>query len=186
MQALEHLRVAERQLPDPHPVLHLRRQVQQAEQVADRRPVHAEPLGELLLLHVEAVEVVLEPLGLFDRVQVAPLDVLDQGGLEHLLVVEVDDADRDLGQAGPLGGPQPPLAGDQLESVAGRPDDHRLQDAVLADAGGQLGELVVVERFAGLVGVSLNPVDGDDGRRAGRRSAGPAIRASSPRPSRGF
>ena len=43
------------------------------------------------------------------------------------LVVEVDDRDRHLAQARGLGGPQPALAGDQLELVADRADHERLQ-----------------------------------------------------------
>ena len=52
-------------------------------------------------------------------VQVAPLDVLDERGFEHLLVVELDDVDRHFRQPRGLGGPQPAFAGDELELVAG-------------------------------------------------------------------
>ncbi len=108
--------------------------------------------------HVEAVEVVLEALGLLDRVEVAALDVLDQGGLDDLLVVEVDDADRHRGQPRRLGGPQPPLAGDELEALALLPHDQRLEDAVGLDALAQRRQLVVVEGLARLERVAVDGV----------------------------
>ena len=60
----------------------------------------------------------LEALGLFDRVQVAALDVLDQRRLEDLLIVEGDDVNRHLGQPRGLGRAQPPFAGDELVALA--------------------------------------------------------------------
>ena len=64
---------------------------------------------ELFLSHPEGIEIFLEALGLFDRVQVAALDVLDEGRLEDLLVVEVDDVDRHFRESRGLGGTEPPF-----------------------------------------------------------------------------
>jgi hypothetical protein len=166
----EDLRVALRQLADPHPILHLRHQVQEPEQVADGRAVQAQSFGEVILFKPEPFQVVLEPLRLLDGVQVAPLDVLDQGGLEHLLVVEVDDVDGDGFEAGALGGAEAAFPGDQLIPVAVGADDERLQHAVLANAGAEAREFVLVERLAGLMRVLADAVDRDP-RRVGRRGA---------------
>ena len=76
---------------------------------------------QVVVSHRETVEVFLETVGFFDGVQVGSLDVLDQGGFQHLLVVEVHDADRHLGQPGGLCGPQAPFAGDELVGSGRRP-----------------------------------------------------------------
>ena len=181
----EHLGVAEADLADADGVLDGRGEVEQADQVGHARPVDAELGGQLVLGVAEPVEVVLEPDRLLDRVQVGPLDVLGQGRLEHLLVVELDEVDRDVREAGQLGGLQPPLAGDQLERLAARPDDQRLQDAVAFDAVGQLQR---VRRRRTACGVGTGSVDPAD-LQPGGPVAGPVspeIRASRPRPSRGF
>ena len=84
----------------------------------DRRSGQAEALGQLLVVHAEAIEVVLEPLGLFDRVEVGALDVFGEGRLEHLLIVEIDHVDGHGRQARIVGGPQTAFAGDELVMVA--------------------------------------------------------------------
>ena len=81
--------------------------------------------------------------GFIERRDVLALEVLDDGDLERGVVVDVLDQRRDRLKAGLLRGAPPALAGDQLVAVlAGRPDEDRLEDAVLPDRGGQL-----VERF---------------------------------------
>ena len=55
------------------------------------------------------------------------------------------------------------LAGDELVAVRpDRSDEDRLQDAVLADGGGQLVERLLVEGQARLLRVGLDVVDRDD------------------------
>ena len=55
------------------------------------------------------------------------------------------------------------LAGDELVAVlAERPDEDRLEDAVLADRRRQLVERLLVEDHPRLVRVRLDPIDGDD------------------------
>ena len=55
------------------------------------------------------------------------------------------------------------FAGDDLVRVrAERPDEDRLEDAVLADRRGQLVERLLLEDHARLLGVRLDPVDRDD------------------------
>src|SRR5262249_28236280 len=101
----------------------------------------------------EAIEVFLEAEGLFDGVEVGPLDVLDEGGFEDFLVVEVHDANWDGGEAGLPGGPQTPLAGNQLKVAIHATNHDRLHHAMSLDALAELRHLVVIKRSPGLVGI---------------------------------
>ena len=171
--ALEDLGVSDAQRSVANGLLQFGRQLQERHEVGDGRPAQTEPRGQLLVGHLVVGQVLLEPLRLLDRVEVGPLNVLHQGRLEALLIVEVHDGDRDRGHADGLGGPQPSLAGDQLIAIPDLPDEQRLQDAVVADALAQRRQVVVVERLAGLVRVLLDGFDGDlapgRGRCGGRR-----------------
>ena len=117
--------------------------------------------GQLLVRHVIARQVILEPLRLFDRIEVAALDVLDEGGFEDLLIVEVHDGDGHAVQSRFAGGPQPALAGHELKAFADLPHDQRLQDAVSADAGTERGKFVAIEGLARLIRVLLDSIDRD-------------------------
>ena len=68
-------------------------------------------------------------LGLLDRVEILALDILDERDLERLGVAEVADDRRNFVQPRPLRRPPAPFAGDDLEAMAVRPDDDRLDDA---------------------------------------------------------
>jgi hypothetical protein len=74
---------------------------------------------------------------LFERRQVLALEVLDDRDLEGCLVVEILDERRHGLEAGLPGRAPAPLAGDELVSIrAERPDEDRLEDAVLANRRG--------------------------------------------------
>ena len=119
-------------------------------------PVEAQLGSQLFLSHLELLEILLEPLGLLDRVQVAALDVLDQRRLEDLLVVEFHDVDWHFRESGGLGSAEPPFAGDELIAVLGRPNDQWLQHAVGLDALRERLRLIVVEPLSRLIRVELN------------------------------
>ena len=97
------------------------------------------------------IDVPLERLGLFDRVEILALDVFDDGQLGHLAIVDVADLHRHLLPVGGLGGAEAALAGDQLVAVADAADHQRLQDAVGANAVRQVGDLGFVERLPRLI-----------------------------------
>src|SRR3990167_5385694 len=67
--------------------------------------------------------------GLFDRVQVLPLKVLDERELESLHVCSVFNYYRDLYDAGPLRRPPPSFTRDYLVPAPCLADDYRLNDA---------------------------------------------------------
>jgi len=122
----------------------------------------AHPLGHLLLGHAVLVHEDLVAVGLFDGVQILPLEVLDEAQLHDLLVVGLDDHSRDLGKARQLGGPPAPLAGDDLVIAGGQPPDGEgLNDPVGADGVGQVGQSFLVETLPGLVQPRLDLRDGE-------------------------
>ena len=94
--------------------------------------------------------------------EVFPLEVLDDGDLERRVVVDVLDDGPDLAQPGDLRGAPSTLSGDQLVATFDtRPDEDRLEDAVLRDGRGQLQQRLLVERQTRLVRVGVDPVDRD-------------------------
>ena len=59
----------------------------------------AHPLGHLLLGETVFAHEHLVAVGLFNRVQILPLEVLNEAELHHLAVVGLDDDGRDFAQA---------------------------------------------------------------------------------------
>src|SRR5438552_394330 len=94
--------MAGRKLADADGVLHFGSQLQEIDQIRNRRASQAKPAGKFLVRHLEPVEVLLEAVGFFNRVEVGAMDVLDQGRLKDLLIVEVDDVNGNRWQAGGL------------------------------------------------------------------------------------
>ena len=114
-------------------------QLQQAQGVGDVAAALADGLGHCLLGVAEALDQRVVARRLFDRVEVGALDVLDDGDLEHLVVVELA---HDTGTSC-----RPALcAARQRRSPAtisyrrarrARPHQDRLQHALLADRFGR-------------------------------------------------
>jgi hypothetical protein len=94
--------------------------------------------------------------GNFHRVQVAALNVLDQGHFEHLLVVGQAHKHGHAFQTRELGGAEPAFARDDLEAVGFQAaDGNGLNDAELANRFGQFRERTRLKLGAGLLGVGL-------------------------------
>ena len=110
----ERPRVTGGQLAGTHELEHGLRQRQEPQQVGDVAPALAESLGQPLLGVAEAVHQLAIALRLLERVEVGALDVLDDGELQHLGVVEVSEDRRQRVDAGELRRPPAPLAGDDL------------------------------------------------------------------------
>lgn len=136
-------------------------QGKQAHGIGDGRAVAADGAGDLLLGHAELVGQAAVGARLLDRVEVFALDVLDEGELEHVGVVDVADDGRNGLQARLARGPQTPLAGDEFEASPLLPHDDRLHDPLGADGRHKLGELALVEVPARLVGVDGYLLDVD-------------------------
>ena len=136
-----------------HHLLHVGWQLQQAEQVRNRRAINLYAASQLFLRALVLIDVALERLGLFDRVQVFALHVFDDGQLGHLAVVDLANLHRHLAPVGGHGRTQPAFASNQFEAVLGFANDQRLQNAVGTNAISQVGDLGLIERLTRLVGV---------------------------------
>ncbi len=118
------------------------RQVEEPDEVGDRGAVLPDGAGDLCRLHPELRAKRRVPLRLLDGIELLALKVLHQGEHEERVVVGIPHHHRDLAPAEPRDGPQPALAGHQLEAIGGarrRPNDERLKESVLSD---RLAELV--------------------------------------------
>ena len=156
--------------PGRDATLHQWRQLEQSQGVGDLRPRAPDPARQLLVRAAEVVEELLVGGGLLQRVELRPVEVLQERVPQHVLVVGAPDDGRDGGLPRLPGGPQPALPHDQLVGgcVARRralrrrdlPHHHGLEDPQLADAGHQLGQLVLVEDLAGLARVGTYRIDG--------------------------
>ncbi len=102
------------------------------------------------------MEDVFVGLSLVDGVEVAALDVLDEGQLQHLLVINLADDDGDFLQTRPLAGLIAALARYNLVAFPVGPHQDGLEDPHLADRIGKLVEFVLVKVGSGLVLVAVN------------------------------
>src|SRR5262249_48252306 len=91
------------------------RQLEQLQVAAQRAGAAAKAAGALFRAHEG--EKALDRPGLLHGGQVLALEVLEQRFGQRLLVGELPDHSRDLGEAGKLAGPEAPLAGDDLVST---------------------------------------------------------------------
>ena len=124
---------------------HRLRQVEQPQEIADRRAVHAELFGQLFDGAAERVEVFAERLGLFEVAEVFPLQVFFEGVFAGRLVDDVDDPAGNGRQARLDRGLPATFASDDLKSAIDFADKQRLQNAVFLDAGGEFAERLGIE-----------------------------------------
>jgi hypothetical protein len=141
-------------------------EVKQTKRVRDGRARLADAFGDTFLGQTEFVDQLAIRKRLIDRIEIRSLDVLDERDLELVPVSQLPDERRDPLEAREARGPHAALSGDELIAVEGLGDEHRLQDAVLADARGQLLKAGVVHVPPRLVRVGGDPREGhvNDGR----------------------
>jgi hypothetical protein len=99
---------------------------------------------------------------LFERVEIGPLDVLDNSDFERLAVAGLEHDDWDLVLSSPLGRTPSPLAGNNLISICDTWDgtnEDRLYDSALPDRRGQLLEFGLVEPFARIARVGAQKLN---------------------------
>jgi hypothetical protein len=114
-------------------------------------------VGEL-----EVLDQLLIRRRLLERGEILAVEVLDQRLFDRCQIVGGPHHRRDRREAGAAGRPPPPLAGDQLEAgPSTTADQDRLQHTDLLDRRGQLGERLLVEVHAGLVGIRGDVGDRD-------------------------
>ena len=132
---MSHLQLAFRQQ-----ALRLLAQLQQAQQVGDRRTRTPHSLSDGFMGHAKLVQQTRQSPGLLQGIEVFPLHVLDQRDAHRGLVVQFPHHCRDLVQTRQLGRAPAALAGDDLELVPGAqgPGHDRLQHALSFDGVRQL------------------------------------------------
>ena len=136
-------------------------ELEQADQVGDRRAVDAQPAGQLLLGTSVSGQVIAECTRFIDRVEILPLEVLHHRQLEDAPIVEIEHPRRDLMEMGLDARAKPPLSGDELEARSRRADEDRLEHAVLAERLGQRRNLIRIEVATGLERIGIDLVNGD-------------------------
>ena len=116
---------------------------------------------DLILRMAVTVNELLVAIRLLDRVQILPLNILDQRNLGRGGIIDLSDDRRNGMQSRPLRGPPPPLAGDKLEIISVGTQQHGLEDAALGDRVGELRDRFLVEVDARLGGIGADSADFD-------------------------
>src|SRR5581483_5722394 len=142
-------------------LLNLGGEREQADGVRDVRPGDPEALRQRLLLEAELLQQLSERLGELDRVQVLPVDVLDQRLAEGVRVVALAYDRGDGRESRQAGRAQAPLPRDELVSALRAPHDDRLQDPDLANRHRQRLQRLVLEARPWLTRVGRDAVQGD-------------------------
>jgi hypothetical protein len=137
-------------------------EVEQPDQVRDRRAGAAQAAGQVLLREPQLLDQRRARSRLVDRVEVLARHVFDQRRLHPRRLVLVAQERRDLGQPGLPGRAPATLARDQLIAAVGEgPHDHRLDHAGLGNRLCQGRDRVRVDATARLLRVGPDQLDGD-------------------------
>ncbi len=114
-------------------LLHRARQFEQPQQIGDMAARFVDELAQSLLGMPEILDQAMIRLGLFDRIEILPLNILDQRDFERFGIVERADDHRHLVQPRTLRRTPAPLARDDLIAGAVWAHDDRLQYAAQRD-----------------------------------------------------
>ena len=140
--------------------LHFGREAEQAQEVGHSGAFLAHTFRQTLLCEVVLVDEFLEGQGYLYGVEVLALDVLDEGHLGELGLVGGADVSRHIGETCHPGCAEASLAGYDLVGVGSCLAQRQgLYDSQLAYGCGQLGECLLVEGGARLVGVGGDAVE---------------------------
>src|ERR1035437_4379374 len=136
-----------------HLLDHLVRQVEQADQVADRDTAATDATPHLLAREPQLLDERRARAGLLARAEVLAGHVLDERELERNGVLALADERRNALETGDARRAPAALAGDELIGAPGaRPDEHGLQDSALAQRPRERVQRLLVELAPGLTG----------------------------------
>jgi hypothetical protein len=135
-------------------------ELEEAEGVGDGAAVLAGAAGDVIVAEVELTREPVEGVGDLDGVEILALYVLDQRDFEQVLIGDVLDYGRDVGQAGEFCGAPAAFPSDELIAVAEGPDDEGLDDAIGQDGIGEFLEAIGAKDGARLEGVGIDEGDG--------------------------
>jgi hypothetical protein len=140
---------------------HVVGKLQEPQAIRDGRLGLAHSLGQIAERELELVQQERVGASFLDRGELLSGHVLDETEQERVAVVGLAHEGRNRRQAGLLGGPPAPLAGNQLEPTGlARAHDDRLHETLRADRVGQRDRRLVVEPLAGLARVRMDCLDG--------------------------
>ena len=118
-----------------------------------------DPRRDVVVGEGEVLDQLLVGRGFLERIELLALDVLDDRLLEHRGIVGRTHDRGDRLQPDPARRAPAALAGDQLEPVAARAHEHRLEHTDFADRLRQRGERLLVEVLARLLRVRTDRRD---------------------------
>jgi hypothetical protein len=155
-QTKKRARVPHREAPFRDEELDFFGQLQQTDDVGDRRSVLACPAANFLLRKPQIAAQSLKGVRCFNRVQVLALYIFDQCELQHGAICNVLDYDGHFLKLRDPGSPPSALACYYLVTIASTTNDQGLNDPVCPDRGGQLFEPVRIEVRARLHRIGLD------------------------------
>ena len=135
----------------PNQFLDFRAQLQQADQVGDGRACPPDPLGNLFVGLAQTIRQSAQGPGFVDRVEVFPLDVLDQGHRRRFVVGQITDNGGQGFKSGRTGRAQPAFPRHQFVLPLDPAHQDRLDRATLLQRGGQGFDHLIVEPCPRLV-----------------------------------
>ena len=146
--------------------LHKRRQTQQAQRVGDLGTRTTDAVAELVLRAPEVLQQLLVGIGLLERVQLCPVEVLGKSIAQEIVIAGFTDDRGNRGELCPSGGTPTTLTHDELEGLAligdgDRANHDRLQNTDLTQRERQLVEFVVIEHRARVARVLPDLMDRD-------------------------
>src|ERR1019366_6154820 len=153
--------VADRQSPLGDQLLYIRRKLQEPDQVCDGRSVLARAAAHLFLIQLQFAAQAVERLCGFDRVQILPLNILDQRDLQQLLIGDFLNDCGYPGHASDFGGSPAAFTGNELIPFRPPPDDERLYDTVGANGLSQLLDAIMLKDAPGLQWIGVDQLDGE-------------------------
>lgn len=118
----------------------------QPQRIGNMAAAFADHAGDVVLAVAEIADQRAIAFGLFERIEIGALHVLDDRKLQRFGIGRLDDDDRNVVQAGTLCRAPAALTGDDLVAVrnaAHGPRNDRLDDAALAQRRGELIEFGV-------------------------------------------
>ena len=132
------------------------RVLQQAQLVGNGALAFSQQPCRLLLTHIPVLHKPGDAHGLLNIVQILPLEIFHHSRQAGFPVIHAHKDAGDVRDPGKLGGPEPPLSGNQLVGVSAPADGEGLQNTVLPDRLGQLVQGLRMEDFSGLGRIGSN------------------------------